>query len=366
MAKSGYSFQELLEPIMTLVQELPERPLDIIGDIHGEIDALEQLLERLGYHPGGYHPERRIPVFIGDLVDRGPDSPGVVRRVQELVENHGAQVILGNHELNLLTNDIKDGSGWFFDERFEQDQKNYAPFSRTPVTERNETRSFLSSLPIALVGRGLRIVHAAWVDEAINKVKHVPLGCIAEAFQEWDDQARRIAEASGLYSAYLDEKERWRIPLEDDRQPPPFLEQIARYEATQQMINPFKVLTSGVEQRTSEPFYAGGRWRFSDRINWWDHYTGQDHIVIGHYWRLYKQNITAASPRYTQLFRSIPSTAWFGTSNKIFCIDYSVGARWRDRKANQPVESSRFKLGALRWPERVLVFDDGTQESTTL
>lgn len=349
---------------MSLVKTLPDRPLDIIGDIHGEIDALELLLERLGYRTDGSHPDNRIPVFIGDLVDRGPDSHGVVRRVQDLVENRGAQIILGNHELNLLTNDIKDGSGWFFDERNEQDQKNYAPFSRTPVSERDDIRSFLNGLPVALIGQGLRLIHAAWVDEAIHKIKAIPLGRITETFHEWDDLARRNAESTGLYDAYLNEKERWRIELEDDLQPPPFLESIARYEAIQQMFNPFKVLTSGVEQRASIPFYAGGRWRFSDRINWWDHYQGSENVVMGHYWRLYKQQITPASPRFTQLFKSIPSNAWFGQANKVFCIDYSVGARWRDRKANRPVSTSKFKLGALRWPEKRLVFDDGTQDIT--
>ena len=350
---------------MTLVNTLPDRPLDIIGDIHGEIDALEMLLERLGYHPNGHHPQHRIPVFVGDMVDRGPDSHGVVRRVQDLVENHGARVILGNHELNLLTDDIKDGSGWFFDEREAQDQKNYAPFTRTPINERSDIRAFLNRLPIALVGNGIRIVHAAWVDEAINKIKAVPLGRITEVFQEWDELAKRNAVASGLYDDYLEEKERWRVAMEDDRQPPPFLEHIARYEATQQMINPFKVLTSGVEQRSPAPFYAGGRWRFSDRINWWDDYHGTDRVVIGHYWRLFRQPITQASPRYTQLFKSIPSTSWFGASGKVFCIDYSVGARWRDRKANRPVSTSKFKLGALRWPENIIVLDDGSETPAT-
>ena len=349
---------------MTLVQELPERPLDIIGDIHGEIDALDNLLERLGYHPSGHHPKGRIPVFVGDLVDRGPDSYGVVRRVQNLVENHQARVILGNHELNLLTDDIKDGSGWFFDERFDQDQKNYAPFTRTPVQERNSVREFLNGLPIALVGQGLRIVHAAWVDDAIKKVAGTPSGDITTTFKEWDDQAQRVAKSSGLYDAWQDEKYRWRAELEDDQNKPPFLEHIARYEAMQQMINPFKVLTSGVEQRASEPFFAGGRWRFSDRTSWWNHYNASEHVVIGHYWRLYRQNITRVSPRYTQLFRSISSTAWFGQRNNVFCIDYSVGARWRDRKANRPVTQSKFKLGALRWPEQILVFDDGAQTLT--
>ncbi|WP_148274523.1 metallophosphoesterase [Advenella kashmirensis] len=58
------------QPIMTL----PSASLDIIGDIHGEYEALRQLLGHLGYDSLGCHADRRKLVFIGDLCDRGPDS----------------------------------------------------------------------------------------------------------------------------------------------------------------------------------------------------------------------------------------------------------------------------------------------------
>lgn len=61
-------------------------PFDIIGDIHGCAEELTALLERLGYAPaagstelGFVHPEGRRVIFLGDLVDRGPDAPGVLR-----------------------------------------------------------------------------------------------------------------------------------------------------------------------------------------------------------------------------------------------------------------------------------------------
>ena len=59
-------------------------PFDIIGDIHGCRSELETLLGKLGY-VDGVHPEGRTAVFVGDLVDRGPDSPGVLRRVMSMV-----------------------------------------------------------------------------------------------------------------------------------------------------------------------------------------------------------------------------------------------------------------------------------------
>ncbi|GAB2962763.1 polynucleotide kinase-phosphatase [Streptomyces heilongjiangensis] len=72
-------------------------PFDIIGDIHGCANELETLLGKLGY-VDGVHPEGRTAVFVGDLVDRGPDSPGVLRRVMAMVGSGNALCVPGNHE----------------------------------------------------------------------------------------------------------------------------------------------------------------------------------------------------------------------------------------------------------------------------
>jgi hypothetical protein len=61
----------------------------VIGDVHGCLEELDELLGLLGA-AGGRH---RL-VFLGDLVDRGPDPVGVVRRVREL----GAECVMGNHD----------------------------------------------------------------------------------------------------------------------------------------------------------------------------------------------------------------------------------------------------------------------------
>ncbi|MDR6979961.1 protein phosphatase [Streptomyces sp. 3330] len=72
-------------------------PFDIIGDIHGCAFELESLLGKLGY-VDGVHPDGRQAVFVGDLVDRGPDSPGVLRRVMAMVKSGNALCVPGNHE----------------------------------------------------------------------------------------------------------------------------------------------------------------------------------------------------------------------------------------------------------------------------
>lgn len=80
---------------MSLIQSLPEGPLDIVGDIHGEFDALLALLSHLGYDLRGHHPQGRTLVFVGDFCDRGPDSPAVLALVQKLVQSGRAAAVLG-------------------------------------------------------------------------------------------------------------------------------------------------------------------------------------------------------------------------------------------------------------------------------
>lgn len=84
-------------------------PFDIIGDIHGCAGELGELLERLGYVPADNgaadelrHPEGRRVIFLGDLVDRGPDSAGVLRRAMAMVASGQALCLPGNHDDKLL------------------------------------------------------------------------------------------------------------------------------------------------------------------------------------------------------------------------------------------------------------------------
>lgn len=80
-------------------------PFDVIGDVHGCRAELESLLTELGYvldGAGAKHPEGRRAVFVGDLVDRGPDSPGVLRLVMNMVAAGTALCVCGNHEAKLL------------------------------------------------------------------------------------------------------------------------------------------------------------------------------------------------------------------------------------------------------------------------
>ncbi|MEM9834565.1 MAG: polynucleotide kinase-phosphatase [Bacteroidota bacterium] len=93
-------------------------PLDIIGDVHGCYDELVALLEKLGYEINPTedqgdssrgatyglavtHPEGRKAVFLGDLVDRGPESPAVLKLVMSMVRSGAAYCVPGNHDMKL-------------------------------------------------------------------------------------------------------------------------------------------------------------------------------------------------------------------------------------------------------------------------
>ena len=90
-------------------------PFDIIGDVHGCSAELRTLLTQLGWQlefdgsgadggraVGAAHPAGRQAVFVGDLVDRGPDTPGVLRLVMGMVKAGTALCVSGNHEAKLV------------------------------------------------------------------------------------------------------------------------------------------------------------------------------------------------------------------------------------------------------------------------
>ena len=86
-------------------------PFDAIGDIHGCHAELEALLGELGYviardekgRPvDAVHPDGRTAILLGDLVDRGPDTAGVLRLAMGMAAAGHALVVPGNHENKLL------------------------------------------------------------------------------------------------------------------------------------------------------------------------------------------------------------------------------------------------------------------------
>ena len=84
-------------------------PFDIIGDVHGCYEELAALFVQLGYQiesgPAGAKaipPDGRRAIFVGDLVDRGPKIPEVLRLVMNMVEDGTAFCVPGNHDVKLI------------------------------------------------------------------------------------------------------------------------------------------------------------------------------------------------------------------------------------------------------------------------
>ncbi len=309
----------------SLVQPLLAGPLDIVGDVHGEIDALHNLLNHLGYGESGVHPEGRRLVFLGDLIDRGPDSPAVVELVARCVEAGNAQSVMGNHELNILRNERKHGNHWFFGEPEALAKSGpITPQRLADEDTRKRILNFCHRLPLALERDGLRIVHACWRSDRIALV-------------------RQSTDALPLFLKYRDE-------IETCLGQNGTVDATARNLALQNQ-NPVKVLTSGIEVRADKPFEANGRVRSEARFPWWNDYADEVFCVVGHYERM------AAGGVEEHLFDGCPLNTSLG-NGYVMCIDYGIADRWKERFDGQ---SRGARLGALRFPEKEIVFDDGEQ-----
>ena len=119
-------------------------PFDIIGDVHGCADELEQLLTELGYRitADAYeHPEGRRAIFVGDLVDRGPRIVDSVRLVKAMVEAGTGLCVPGNHDMKLVRKlrgrDVRITHGL---------DRTLAELERLTDEERDQIRAFLDGL----------------------------------------------------------------------------------------------------------------------------------------------------------------------------------------------------------------------------
>lgn len=341
---------------MILIDILFDGPVDIIGDIHGEIDALDALLAQLGYAADGDHPDGRRLVFLGDLVDRGPDSPAVLNKVRELVESGKAQCILGNHELNLLRDDEKHGNSWWT----APEKDTEYPMERITPEAKADLLRWLETLPIALERNDLRVVHACWHDASVEMLRALngPDHCVADLYDAY--QRELYEEMAGLRFMNRVKKEwaQFGPRLDDPDWDAQFMPYKAELDRRSQMDNPISVLTSGEEETADAPFWAGGKWRMVSRVKWWERYDDDVAVVFGHYWRRFRDAAIVLCDKYgPDLFAGIEAHHWMGKRNNVYCVDFSVGARAGQRAANEDIMVC--SLAAVRWPEAEVMHDDG-------
>ena len=114
---------------------------DLIGDIHGEADALERLLGLMGYGEtdGVYRHEQRRVVFLGDFVDRGPQQVRAVQIARRMVESGTALSVMGNHEYNAVCFATEDPAapGQYLRPHISKNLKQHAAFLEQLLLECN-------------------------------------------------------------------------------------------------------------------------------------------------------------------------------------------------------------------------------------
>lgn len=155
--------------------------VDIIGDVHGCFDALSKLLESLGYGlvDGVYsHPQRKA-VFVGDLLDRGPQIRECVSLVKAMHDSGNAFMVLGNHEYNALVF-RSEITAWLGGASLDElkvpkrlqilMRETLAQYSNHPDLW-EECCSWLSSLPLFIETEHYRVVHACWDDNLIERYR---------------------------------------------------------------------------------------------------------------------------------------------------------------------------------------------------
>ena len=343
-----------------LIHPLLDGPIDVVGDIHGELGALQDLLGHLGYSGSGGHRQGRHLVFVGDLCDRGPDSPGVIAFVQRLVGRRLAQCLLGNHELNVLRGAQKEGNGWFYEPNHDLAVGKFLDSRPAELASRQEILDFFASLPLVLEREDLRLVHADWDAAAIAKLRAARAGTV-DVYKGFAHRANGLVHETGLAERGAREYESYRHSLQDPSANVPLLANYARVDAIYQMENPIRVVTSGAESLAGTPFFASGKWRMLERVKWWNGYRDTTPVIVGHYWRW---PTAEARERYSRgehdLFDGAAPHEWHGARRNVFCVDFGVGARYKERAEGRSAPY-RTRLGAVRWPERELVFDDGVR-----
>jgi protein phosphatase len=150
---------------VTEVQRPEENgPFDLVGDVHGCFDELVELLLQLGYevdaneaNPQAVPPAGRRFVFLGDLADRGPKCPAVLRLAMNMVRAGHAFCVMGNHDNKLMRklkgNDVE--VAWGLQETLDQ-------LAGEDPALSEELFEFLRELPLHLVldGGQLVVAHA--------------------------------------------------------------------------------------------------------------------------------------------------------------------------------------------------------------
>ncbi|MES2817653.1 MAG: metallophosphoesterase [Pseudomonadota bacterium] len=169
----------------------PGRGYDLIGDVHGCAHTLEHLLDRLGYrrHAGVWQHPRRLAIFLGDIIDRGPRIREALHLVRDMVEAGQAFCIMGNHEFNALgwsTPALPDSGQQFVRAHTPRHARLLRETLEQFEQHAQEWQAFLGwfyQLPLFIDAERFRVVHACWDAQLIQALRQrFPDGRVDQAF----------------------------------------------------------------------------------------------------------------------------------------------------------------------------------------
>lgn len=149
---------------------------DLIGDIHGHADKLEELLQKLGYtkNKGIYsHPERKV-VFLGDYIDRGPKIRETLQIVRAMVESDHAIALMGNHEYNALCFHFPETEGGHLRKHLIKNIIQHYETLKQFQNRQEEYEDYLEwfkTLPLFYENEKFKAVHACWDNETIEYLR---------------------------------------------------------------------------------------------------------------------------------------------------------------------------------------------------
>ncbi|AMO23247.1 metallophosphoesterase [Ramlibacter solisilvae] len=150
---------------------------DVIGDIHGHAGKLSALLRKLGYREraGSWvPPEGAMAIFVGDLIDRGPDQLATLDIVRGMVDGGHARCVMGNHEFNAIAYATRrQGTDDFLRPHSDKNNRQHDAFLRAVEGDSRKYRELIDwfrTLPVALDLGGIRAVHAWWNLDFVRRV----------------------------------------------------------------------------------------------------------------------------------------------------------------------------------------------------
>ncbi len=277
--------------------------IDLIGDIHGYANKLEELLLKLGYAKKGgtyAHPERTV-LFVGDYIDKGPQIRKTLEIVKAMVDSENAIALMGNHEYNALCFHMQDTEGGHLRKHL---IKNIIQHYETLKQFQNRQEEYekyvdwFKTLPLFYETKKFRAVHACWDNNNIQYLRRtliddrLPDFLIAQSakvgttLNEAINQALKGKEMKmpdGLFFRDIDGTERNEIRIKWWESP---------FERTQNSRSAEPVIDLSKEPVNSAEFEAT------------DYYSPNDkNVFFGHY-----------------CLKGEPSVY----KNNVCCLDYSV------------------------------------------